>query len=706
MDSKCNLSVAESDVCPSCGARVSLDATKCEKCGALLVPAPRLEDAEEIRLADLRAELIDKIVKVKVQIVGVSDKMALPDEVYAICNQCDEVLTHFSMGDPRHYKSLGIRIFKGERAFEARLKDLYGRAGNCNCKRKKVIIDYEGYIDYRVAYVRDLLTEKEKWDERTYRVYDIHLIECRVPTSHHVEVTGVATVDEKDRIVIVGYAIKPLENPHPHNFEWDVQSFERYFRDNPNLTEDIDGTIANHIVGRPLAKIGAALVLHSPVKIMFEGRRVIRGSLWALFVGDTTVGKSEILEWIWREVGGEFGIGEQSRRTGIVFTVDMERKVIIWGLLVQADMGLALIDSLQGMDPDEIPSLREVQRQQRVKVEMAVRGEALARTRVLAAANPQRDLSNYRYPVECLRDIRCIPDIVDLTRWDLFVPFKEDDVDAKRIAEAHIKTPSIPVEVFREHVLWAWTLKPEDIIFTDEAVKAIRETFVGYKDLMLSQLPVVHRGFKETIARISAACAVLRHNVNAEGKVEVTCEHVDMSHTLIDRILESFEYPVFVESRRMMVDVTDEELKELQGLLTGKMLVMLNIIGDNPGIQSSVLEKMLGVETRTIRNYAATLKGRNLIQSARGRGGGYELSPKGIQVLKRLLSKSTSTLQEKIEMILNTIQRLQGDRGVSKARVADELQEKLPRREVLLLIEKLIDEGKVIRVDLEHVRKN
>jgi len=43
---------------------------------------------------------------------------------------------------------------------------------------------------------------------------------------------------------------------------------------------------------------------------------------------------------------------------------------------------------------------------------------------------------------------------VDITRWDIFVPFRDDDVGGDVIAEARPKERPIPYEIFRKHVFW------------------------------------------------------------------------------------------------------------------------------------------------------------------------------------------------------------------------------------------------------------
>jgi len=63
-------------------------------------------------------------------------------------------------------------------------------------------------------------------------------------------------------------------------------------------------------------------------------------------------------------------------------------------------------------------------------------------------------MKNYYYKVQALMDTNVFRNPVDITRWDIFVPFRDDDVGGDVIAEARPKERPIPYEIFRKHVFW------------------------------------------------------------------------------------------------------------------------------------------------------------------------------------------------------------------------------------------------------------
>jgi len=90
-----------------------------------------------------------------------------------------------------------------------------------------------------------------------------------------------------------------------------------------------------------------------------------------------------------------------------------------------------------------------------------------------------------------------------------------------------------------------------------------------------------------------------------------------------------------------------------------------------------------------------------------GTGYEYKFSVDDVNdLVKRMgVEKPCLTVQEKLELILQKIVELQEERGVSKIEIANQLQEQIPREEILQLIEKLREEGTIFQVDTEHVKK-
>lgn len=233
-----------------------------------------------------------------------------------------------------------------------------------------------------------------------------------------------------------------------------------------------------------------------------------------------------------------------------------------------------------------------------------------------------------------------------VTRWDFFVPFIAKDVDAEDIAKARDIEPKIPLDVFRNHVFWAWGLEPEDIIFHDEAVIEIERVFIVLQEYRSDSLPLIHAEDKKVLARISASYAILTHNVDESGKVIVTKEHVTKAYELFWGLLEKWEYPLYVAKERKESDIEESDWLKLVDLLTGDVWSVLLSIAEKEGMERTVLIAKIGKSARTIDGYLSDLKEKELIMHMSGRRGGYELTRKGVVAYQKIMEK----LKEKLEI--------------------------------------------------------
>jgi DNA replicative helicase MCM subunit Mcm2 (Cdc46/Mcm family) len=604
----------------------------------------RKREPVEIRLAELRAAVIDQPVKVKAQVIGESDKMACCRKALIECLNCgtQEVI---DLAEPRNYKLLLERLRLGQNKFKQSLYSFHV----CGCEKAKRKVSLEGYLDYRRLYCQDLIDPKEKWEERTYRTTEVILIgEPKEAAMKKIELNGIAITIKRDKDSIMVYKVEPLEKPVPSSME----GFEQYFKNNQNLIEDLDRTIEPYIQGRPTEKLVASLVLHSPYQLMFEGR-LTRGSIYAMFLGETKTGKSDILEWIEKNVGGEGVRAEAATRAGVAWCIMGEKNdVLVWGALPRCDKEIVLLDGMDKFDMEDLGKMREALASQELTVHMAVHGKALCRGRILASANPKKTVFERKYKTLAESIIELFESNTTLvTRWDAFVPFKRADVEVKAIAKAKASEPKIPLEIFRNHVFWAWSLEPEDVQFSEEAEAEIETVFETLETQYASDSnPLVHSEYKNVLARFSAAYAVLTHSVNGAGKVIVTKDHVSKAHDLLWRLLEAWEYDWYVSDERGKLDIDAQEMADLMGFLTDDVWKIFSAIAKTKGLQRAVILTMIDASQQTVDRYLNEMKKKDLIQHAKGFRGGYELIDKGVIIYRKIMMAPTEKQEHRTKL--------------------------------------------------------
>ena len=446
-----------------------------------------------VNLEELNAGLYGKRIRCKAYVVGTGPLKLLP-KIIAMDGQS------YELSNPDNWLQLetyfAIRRNK-------KLREAHGLA------------ESDEKINLYELYVRPALDITKTYNERSYKTYKVLLIGKEEPLQKSVEIFGVLAKNGADEAIMFAYDIKPLNEIFNITItEEDHALFKQYFsKPIKEFARDNDNTIANWIVGRRLAKLTAALVLHSPLMLPYNGKLEF-SALRSLFYGESTTGKSEIQRGIDKMQIPSYVISEIARRTGLAGTVDNENNVIIWGVLPENDRGYVGLDGLQALSETDLLQLREAIRQGTVEIRMKVSGKALARTRIIATANPRENsLSNYVYKAQALLDCRPFSDPTELTRWDLYVPFVADDVSAEAKAKAHAHKPAIPFEIYRKHVFFAWQLEPDDILFTNEALATLEKAYIKLLRYKSSEVPIVHDGIKFTLFKLAASFAILLHNV-------------------------------------------------------------------------------------------------------------------------------------------------------------------------------------------------
>jgi len=596
-------------------------------------------DAEAIRLTDVGAKYVGKKVKFRAFIAAEGAWSAVPRHVRVGCG-CDAAPV-YDLSKSENYRFL--------RDYLLRPGEFY----KCpSCKRRGRLRPVEGesaeWIDYVKLRVRPVAEEADP--ERLHKTFVIYLVGARPPVKKEAELCGYVEAGRGGVLTAVCFTAEPAE-PEPIFSETDFKEFEKFSK---LSEEELPELVVPECAGRPTAKLAILLTLHSPRRLMFEGKR-IRGWINTLFLGDTTTHKSESLRWLEEQGFGPYCTAELASEVGLTVAVDPELNELMWGTLPQQHGKVAFIDGLQRLETGQMAALREAMRMGKVVVRKKVAGEALAETRIIAAANPPRPLSEYPLLAQAIAETRCFRNPVDVTRWDLIVRFKDDDVPAEEIARHRPKEPPIPFDVLKKHVLWAWSLTPDQVVFTEEAERAVDEAFSELVQFSHTALPLIHRGYKETIARVAAAYAVLRHNVQVEQLeqwsssqgsgvgvyVIVEPGHVRWAAEFLWRLAELWDYPEYVMKLRREEEISDDEYALLKGLLEEDEILerVFYAIVEKNGITCRVLAKKLNISQTTVVDRTSVLRSHGLID-AHERKPGYWLTAKGAKFARKLMMET------------------------------------------------------------------
>ncbi|MFB3887855.1 MAG: LAGLIDADG family homing endonuclease [Candidatus Bathyarchaeia archaeon] len=268
--------------------------------------------------------------------------------------------------------------------------------------------------------------------------------------------------------------------------------------------------------------------------------------------------KSQLLQYVARIAPrGLYTSGRGTTAAGLTAAVIREKggsMSLEAGALVLADKGIACIDEMDKMRPEDRVAIHEAMEQHTVSVAKGgIVATLNARTAVLAAANPA--LGRYE-PHRTVAENISLP-VTILSRFDIIfvlrdVPDREADGKmSKHILEIHrrglspVEAP-VDAELMRKYVSYAKMVKPE---LSEEALKRLGDFYLamrGASETEGSPVAITARQL-ESLVRIAEARA------RAALRKTVTGEDAEAAISLMRRSLE--EVGIDMSSYKMDIDI-------------------------------------------------------------------------------------------------------------------------------------------------------
>ncbi|MEM3783699.1 MAG: minichromosome maintenance protein MCM [Candidatus Bathyarchaeia archaeon] len=284
----------------------------------------------------------------------------------------------------------------------------------------------------------------------------------------------------------------------------------------------------------------------------------IRGELNVLLIGDPGTAKSQLLQYVARIAPrGLYTSGRGTTAAGLTAAVIREKgggMSLEAGALVLADKGIACIDEIDKMRPEDRVAIHEAMEQHTVSVAKGgIVATLNARTAILAAANPA--LGRYESRRTVTENIS-LP-VTILSRFDLIfvlrdVPKKEvDSKMSEHILEIHRKgsspiEPPIPLELLRKYVSYAKGIKPA---LTSEALQRLKDFYLTMRSVSETEgSPVAITARQlESLIRLAEARA------RAALRTEVLAEDAEAAINIAKRSLE--EVGIDLSSYKIDIDL-------------------------------------------------------------------------------------------------------------------------------------------------------
>jgi predicted transcriptional regulator len=636
---------------------------------------PNKAEVIEIELHELKSELLNKFVGIPCRVAGIGSTYSVPyifkaqcvDVDVNLCRLCPlfsgEILTLNDLrAELNPFVDLTIDVINtSEAGINAKIKSYLNRyaENGLKCKRKdKRIIEFEVLKERTltplVVYpsIGELKVEEGySGQARQLKAYlKEHFAGGYVPGILYGNVRRHPKTGE---LTIVGSLFKPSEfwREKRKFTKGETEKMDVLKNINYNELIDIISTHVCGIIGRPEAVEAVLIAYHTPLHFTWKGKVEPCWPHVVLF-GDTTTGK-RIPRMIRSTLSlGTYIVMETASRTGLLYSIQYLEKrqpLVVLGELALADRGLLIIDGYDRMQKEEKREFSEAYRTGILKVRRDAKLDAHMRVRLITCENVEKPLSHYLYPCTALLDNYTAPDVA---RIDFAIPFRAEDVPSDKFLR---KWPEPPekineiIEALKLNVVWAWSLKPEQIKFTPEAEMLVFERAKEF-DLKFgsSRLPLVSKDIDKKIAKLAIGYAILRRSVDDEGNVTVDVEHVQHVADLMDRVYggEAMRLDEYAETERKRSQLTEEEFGKIYGELMkeeeNKLLPLFNIILEELQLRGTthlseleaIVEEELGAKAgkTVLKQRMTVLKGHRLVISSKN---GYSLTPKGIAFIHK-----------------------------------------------------------------------
>jgi len=284
----------------------------------------------------------------------------------------------------------------------------------------------------------------------------------------------------------------------------------------------------------------------------------IRGDMNVLLIGDPGTAKSQLLQYVARIAPrGLYTSGRGSTAAGLTAAVLRERgggMTLEAGALVLADKGVACIDEIDKMRPEDRVAIHEAMEQHTVSVAKGgIVATLNARTAILAAANPA--LGRYN-PYQTVAQNISLP-VTILSRFDLIfvlrdVPEKETDAKmTEHILDLHRRgvapvEPPIPPDLLRKYISYTKNLKP---VLTREAMDRLKDFYL----MMRSSSETEGTPIAITARQLESLVRIAEARARVAYRKEILAEDAEAAINVMKRSLE--EVGIDISSRKIDIDI-------------------------------------------------------------------------------------------------------------------------------------------------------
>lgn len=388
----------------------------------------------------------------------------------------------------------------------------------------------------------------------------------------HFWMTPVQETSSNGQLMFIAEEVTPLQDDL-ETFRMTETLYEqlKVFQGNPlekipEIAASLNQSVFR-IRGREDLLIAYDLVYHSVLGIPNPNapNRIVKGWAELLVIGDPGEGKSQLALEMQKyyDLGAIQDAAIATPGGLTVSTVQMGGKWIFRdGLLPLNDRRLVIIDEFNKLPSEDMGRLNTSRSSGTITASSSAGTyEKDARVRLIWITNPKdgqrinmgRDAGEF--PIRMVSDL--FPDRGSQDRLDFAVLVLRDDEKPEFTQPPAAQEDEVYTQrLCRSLILWAWTRKPHQIKFTQDAVKEIRHVSDQLRRAFWhanSDIELINSGERTTerLMRLSAAVAARTFSTADGENLFITPAHVQFVKHFLEKQYRKMEYGEYIQSVQM-----------------------------------------------------------------------------------------------------------------------------------------------------------
>jgi len=510
---------------------------------------PTKRNVQTIPLSDTsKAQYVGQNIKSRVIVSGKADApQAVPSRLKLTCRgaeQCEvcpcketgQSDYHVHANEPEILDWLYCRDYAKQVKYELQLMP--------SCKLQAEVVEWQNLEQVTLIPALSNSREQDDGDYSTRRGYYIgHGIE----SNQNYDVNAIPAVHprSKDSVLLIESAVGTYDSISGFKLDQnEVEKLKKLFCDDPKtIVKDICNMLSSnhtHIYGRWDVHAAVDITFHSPASFTFADVQLAKGSMELLLFGDTRCGKSQIVEGLINFYDlGQVVSGENASFMGLCGGAQKagDNFQLSWGAIPINNGRLVFIDEFSGLSDDVLGRLSRIRSEGIAEINKGgINTKTRANARLVWSANPKkgREVSSYANGVSAIMEL--VGTNEDVARFDLALVVQKGEVDVTEINKLHHGTQQSKYtkDDLRKVVLWAWSRKPDHIVFTRQTTDYILAAANRLSGMYSATIPLIQgENARFKIAKIAASIAARCFSTEDGVFLRVTERHARLAVSLI-----------------------------------------------------------------------------------------------------------------------------------------------------------------------------